>query len=158
MTWQESITLAVAITGAVLGIVNFWRATDLDRVRLKVIPQIYISADGLEGICVQVVNLSAFPITLSQVGFTLPDKQIYIGAWDWTRLNEPLPKRMEPRTAFTFYFRPGTFEDSRLAFARNAFAKTACGSEFTGVSAAFYGAVKECMALHWPETAHKKTD
>lgn len=146
MTWQESITLAVAIIGAVLGIVNFWRATDLDRVRLKVIPQLYLFDTGLEGICVEVVNLSAFAVTIRQIGFTLPGPQMLIGDMSWSHLNETLPKRMEPRTSFTLYFRPGTFEDPRLADARNAFAKTACGLQFTGVSGAFHQAVKDCRA------------
>ena len=50
---KNSITLAIAITGAVTGILglvfnflNTWRAFDRDKVKLKVIPKVYYPIKG----------------------------------------------------------------------------------------------------------------
>ena len=43
---RDDITLAIAILGAVLGILNFVRLWWRDRLRLKVIPKLYASIGG----------------------------------------------------------------------------------------------------------------
>jgi bacterioferritin-associated ferredoxin len=62
MTLISAVTLAVAIVGAVLGILNTWKAYDRDRPKLRVIPKHAIpvgAADPRLTFCIEVVNLSA---------------------------------------------------------------------------------------------------
>lgn len=60
-------TLAIAVLGAVLGVHNTWRAVLGDRVKLRV--RIHATAFGLRPACIQIVNLSAFPVTIVQAGW-----------------------------------------------------------------------------------------
>jgi len=95
MTTLESVTLITAITGAVggaigavLGIFNTWSQWSRNRVRLRVVPKIAFHAEDrgiycdhmpLEDerylfnyparLCIEVKNLSSFPVTISDVGF-----------------------------------------------------------------------------------------
>ena len=71
-----------AIVGCVLGIFNFIQVLLQRRVRLRVIPKLttirgggFFSSnrepipDGFA--CIEVINLSSFPVTLAEVGFSL---------------------------------------------------------------------------------------
>lgn len=70
MTWPAAITLAIAVLGAALGILNTWNSINDRRVRIRVVPKWSI-APGFSGMAIEVVNLSAFPITISEIGFTI---------------------------------------------------------------------------------------
>lgn len=70
MTWPAAITLAIAVLGAVLGILNTWNGINDRRVRIRVVPKWSI-APGFSGMAIEVVNLSAFAITISEIGFTV---------------------------------------------------------------------------------------
>ena len=59
-------TLAIAVLGAVLGLLNTWRALSGDRVRLRTRLVVEVPSGLLLGL--EVVNLSSFPITLAEVG------------------------------------------------------------------------------------------
>ena len=101
-----NLTAVTAIIGAGLGIWNllfsFWQR----RVRLKVIPK--LSAIRETGVlsndrellpdgcaCIEVVNLSAFPVTIAEVGFSIVGEEYRaIIIPNPTNL---LPKRLEPR-------------------------------------------------------------
>jgi hypothetical protein len=80
MTWSAAITLSIAVLGAVLGLLNTWNGINDRRVRLRVVPKWSISP-GFNGLAIEVVNLSAFPITVSEIGFTIG------------RSRGPLPRR-----------------------------------------------------------------
>lgn len=67
---NDAITLGIAIFGAVLGLVNTWHSLRSVRARLKVTPK-WAIAPGWSGLSVDVVNLSNFPVTITEVGFTL---------------------------------------------------------------------------------------
>src|ERR1039458_5149721 len=72
--------LVFGVTGAVLGILNTWRAFDRDRVRLRVSPIWFFRNDGVQTVHtlgVDVTNLSFFPVTVTSVGFTLSDGQLF---------------------------------------------------------------------------------
>ena len=63
--------LVFGVTGAVLGILNTWRAFDRDRVRLRVSPIWFFRNDGVQTVHtlgVDVTNLSFFPVTVTSVG------------------------------------------------------------------------------------------
>jgi len=70
MSVSSAITLAIAILGAVLGLLNTWNGINDRRVRLKVTPK-WSLAPGFQGLAIEVVNLSAFPVTISEIGFTI---------------------------------------------------------------------------------------
>jgi len=134
----EGITFGIALTGAVLGVINTWRAFDRDRIRLSVSPRIFFSSTGENGLCFEITNLGFLPVTLSQIGIDLwePAGQFYAFIprfLDSTRL----PHRMEARTAVTAYLPAGSDNDPKLKSARRVFVKTACGRVFYGNSPAF---------------------
>jgi hypothetical protein len=81
VTWQSWITLAIATLGAILGLYNSWNAYQVRKVRLRVIPKWSIG-DGFSGMGIEVINLSAFLITIYEVGLTIGKSR------------GPLPKRL----------------------------------------------------------------
>ena len=107
MTTLEAVTLTTAITGAacgvvgaVLGIINTWSLASRNRLRLRVRPYFAVVQRMRNGnyvgiarhfgepfpddvaphLCVEVVNLSSFPVTISEVGFGDPGSK-----GDWSR-------------------------------------------------------------------------
>lgn len=151
---KETYTFVIALAGAisgvigtVMGITNFMRALIKDRVKIKVYPQVNVflenkdeKVEPVARVCIEVVNLSDFPVTINDVGFFLNkyfkngkvsflDKQLMHGG--------KLPKRMEPRSAITVYHpNPGMFMDDVEKIC-GAYATTQCGREFKGNSKAF---------------------
>jgi uncharacterized repeat protein (TIGR01451 family) len=137
---MQNITLITAIAGlvfgvlgAVLGVINTWRAITHDKLRVRVNPVSRIRADTGEeiGFGIEVTNLSRLPVTIDMVGFDTIDKGIFLTWADITGCQ--LPQRMEPRTSFTAILPIRTEHDgwSRIVC---AFAQTACGQRFTGTS------------------------
>lgn len=71
MTTLENITLAIAVLGAVLGLMNTWYALDRTRVKLRVRPKHAFpvgAADPRLTFCIEVTNLSAFAVTIEETG------------------------------------------------------------------------------------------
>ena len=104
----------MASVGAVLGIINTWRAMDRDRVNLRVTTKTAIpfNIPGLGDdpiLCIEVLNLSAFPVTVTQVGFSLGgDQRLVLIDPIISPTQTRLPIRLEPRTSITCYAAPGT--------------------------------------------------
>jgi hypothetical protein len=139
-SWKELTTIAAALLGAVLGIMNTWNALAQRRVRLRVRPAnvrhvgggiITMSAKSEIGamFCIEVTNLSAFPVTIDEVGMTMgrttrmiraavPIPKIFDG--------KPWPRRLEPRESVSLYADIDSFE-MRGPQIRRAYASTACG-------------------------------
>ena len=157
---MQNLTLITAIAGlvfgsvgAVLGILNTWRALVRDRIRLRVIPMSLYYDDGREGFGIQVVNLSFFPITVKEVGFTLRgrDERLTFLASDIGGCQ--LPQRMEARTSFTARLPVRT--DNQWPFIHRAYADTECGRRFTGMSPALNRKIKQigtARRQHEPKT------
>lgn len=138
---MEAITLSIAVLGAVLGLINTWYNIDKNRVKLKIRPAHAIPVNipniSLKEInfCIEVTNLSSFPVTVSEVGFLYSDTKarsviinpIIIDGREW-------PRRLEPRSSVTCYIK---LDKSII---RNkikcAYAKTQCGVIKTGKSPA----------------------
>lgn len=75
---NPSLTFALAVLGAILGVVNTWHALDQRRVRVKVSPSYALAVvDGGHTapamFMIQVANPSTFPVTVSEIGFQLAD-------------------------------------------------------------------------------------
>lgn len=137
MTTTELITLPIAVVGAVLGIVNTWRGLDRDRLKLRVIPKIALPAGGLDRrqrLCIEVINLSTFPVTINEVGFHLKGTTSRWALVSPTLLDGgKFPRRLEPRSAFTAYFDPGPESDPGFPLiAKAAYASTDCQETKTG--------------------------
>ncbi|MDR3574430.1 MAG: hypothetical protein P4L50_11235 [Anaerolineaceae bacterium] len=141
ISWIDYVTLAIAAVGAVLGIMNTWNAMNQNRVRLKVRPVDTISmSQGRLGFGIEVINLSAFPVTVDDVGFSIKGQKID----KFGRLSvlqpgvidgKPWPRRLEAREAVSLYV------DRNAAAGHGhkidkAYAKTACGMTFFGDSEA----------------------
>jgi hypothetical protein len=139
ITLFQGSTLAIALLGAVLGVINTWRGLDQSRVKLRVVPAHAIPVGAVDpsiDFCIEVTNLSAFPVTLREIGllfrgaeeravFTINPLLLDGGPW---------PRRLEPRSSVTVY---GHKPDARFAqHVRCAYAKTECGVTETGTSGA----------------------
>jgi hypothetical protein len=162
MIWIQAITLAVAVTGAVLGIINTCTQLSKQRVRLRVVPMPAIvrgnfvlkRTDGPEfppsaaiQLCVEVVNLSTFPVTVDEIGFG-PDRKRKHRHFIIPLQNygDQLPKRLESREAMTVYAQPGLRLDPKIVWKPRAYAKTACGRVSYGSSPAFKQYVEQMGA------------
>lgn len=137
MAWKDEITLSIAafgavvgFTGMVLGLYNAWAARDLRRVHVRVMlirtPRRNMKEHQP---AFEVVNLSTFPVKVSEVGFTLGwrhRRQVFdpITIEQW-------PQRIEARDAVTVFF------DVDLLFAQDqrltgVYAKLASGEIIMG--------------------------
>jgi hypothetical protein len=71
LPWKDIITIGLASIGAVLGVMNAWNALSQRRVRLVVRPMFaHQSSGGAPMLSISVRNLSNFPLTIDEVGFT----------------------------------------------------------------------------------------
>ena len=139
----EAITLGVAIigvasglTGASLGIMNTWRDIRRDKVRISVQVNGAIMALHLGQVDtkleIRVVNLSEFPVTISDVGFKLKGrKTATLATVAGIEPNGSLPNRLEPRTVYSKLFDIEAI--AKLASGIEcAYANTQCGVVATG--------------------------
>ena len=165
MTITEGITLSVAVIGAVLGIVNIVRDLAKDRVRLRVIPKLAVQADDGSGrlgwitgicrnpfpdsatqrLCVEIVNLSTFPVTVKEVGFGRKEgpQGLRHVMTSMHGSGDQLPKRLESRQSMTVYDAYCLTLDPRLMTHAVAYAETDCGTRVYGTSPAFQSYVQE---------------
>lgn len=139
MTLFDAFTFAIAVLGAILGLINTWHAIDRTRVKLKVTPKHAIPVGGMDKrltFCIEVTNLSTFAVTVNDVGVfykrTL-ERASYInpilldtGGW---------PRRLESRSSVTVYGERPILKVGHKF--KCAYARTACGVTCTGTSPAF---------------------
>lgn len=149
----QAVTFAIALVGAVLGILNTWRNFDRDKIKIRVNPTNLLtlattySGEEIEnrGICVEVINLSTFPITIIEIGFanfypftnkirgskSIPLKWQNLGSYS-------LPQRLESRESTSYFIFEEVLENHQnLKSIKYAYAKTACGHFFKGTSKLF---------------------
>ncbi len=109
---KDVITIAIAVVGAVLGIINTWQVLDQRRVRLRVVPQIarmfFRGEFGKPMGCIEVINLSAFPVRIHEIGFTIKgdprsNKRLVISA-PLTADQKPFARTLPARHSVTGYF------------------------------------------------------
>jgi len=134
----QMITLSVAVLGAVLGIINTWQGLDKSRVKLKVRPAHAIpvgAANPRLTFCIEVTNLSTFPVTVCDVGV------FYAGTDRRGSILDPFlvdggpwPRRLEARSSVTVYSqKPASNHEHKITY---AYARTECGYTRTGTSPA----------------------
>jgi hypothetical protein len=138
VTVVEAITLAIALLGAVLGVINTWRAIDASRVKLKVVPGHAIPVGGANpslDFYIAVTNLSTFPVTIKEVGILYrgTDKRaVFVNPF--LADGGPWPRRLEPRSSISVYGqRPDLMRGHPISC---GYAETDCGVRKCGTSPA----------------------
>lgn len=139
MDWSAAITLAIAVLGAVLGLLNTWHSIDNRRLKVRVRFLNVVALDDSIDAGIEVTNLSAFPLTIREVGMTLrrargrPAEVLLIVP----RVASPreLPARLEPREQTTVYFKAAELPHIAAELGK-AYAKTTCGETFKGETGA----------------------
>ncbi len=124
---RDDITLAIALLGALLGVINTFRDISRDRPRLKVAIKAYIMTHA-QGFCIEVVNTGQVAAQVTQVGIALSRRDIFIIPY-W-QMSQQLPKMLAPGASVSFYAPPGTEYHPDLARARRAFARIGTGRSF----------------------------
>jgi hypothetical protein len=136
--WKTLVVPSTALLGAALGILNTWNSISQRKVKLRVRPAYAIAVPSRNvAFSIEVVNLSSFPITLSDVGLTIPK---LFGEPSRQAIADPmvtdgkrLPRRLETREAVSFYFDPYIFRGKKIG---EAYARTVCGETEYGTSQA----------------------
>jgi hypothetical protein len=139
MTILQAATLAIAVLGAVLGLINTWHQLDRTRVKLRVVPKHVIpygAADSRLTFCIEVTNLSAFAVTVEEAGVFYKGTDSR-GAYTQPILidNGPWPRRLESRESVTVYGQPPSVKPGYPL--KCAYARTTCGVVRRGNSPAF---------------------
>lgn len=139
MSIAGAVTLAIAILGAVLGLINTWHAIDRKRVKIRVRPKHAIPVGAVDPritFCIEITNLSEFAVTVDETGV------LYKGTDARGAYTQPIllngkswPRRLEPRSSVTVYGQSPQSEPGRTL--RCAYAHTECGVIRTGTSPAF---------------------
>jgi len=142
-----AITLAIALVGAILGIINTFLSIDRHRVKIKVTPKVSFPVGQQEKrkcLAIEILNLSDFPVTISQVGI------LYRGTKDRGEIVLPnisdggsYPRRLDSRVSFTVRSSPEVILENKFADVYCAYTETDCGVLTKGRSAALKGLIKE---------------
>jgi hypothetical protein len=147
---QTGITLGIALLGAALGVLNYWRSVTRDRICLRVSARWYTDPERtINGVGIEVVNLGFFPVTVAEIGFLGPGRTRFPEAVGMH--NSSLPHRLEPRAAFTALLPAGAQNDDAFARIVGAYATTVCGLRFTADGRQ----VRDCLKT--ARTAEKRT-
>jgi hypothetical protein len=137
---RDDVTFALALLGSVLGVIGIWREFDRDRVKLRVTPKVAYPVnmhDDRPRLCIDVINLSAFPVTVREVGFTVWLSRHRLAIISPLLVDgKAWPRRLEPRESLTAYCSPDLASDVKLAAVRRAYAKTDCDETRYGKSKA----------------------
>lgn len=138
MNWASAVTLAIAVLGAVLGVINTWNTISNRRVRLRVRPLWAVTATG-QFVGIEVTNLSTFPVTVSDVGmlyrrpWSQAPERAAITAPEFSD-GDHWPRKLDPREQVTAYIHPAHLPRGRNFW--GAYARTICGEIAYGRSPA----------------------
>jgi hypothetical protein len=113
---KDFLTTGCAGLGAALGIINTVTSVNQRRVKLRVTPKMSVrnergvlsnSSKLLPGSApaVEVINLSAFPVTIAEAGFKLKgEKGGVVPHPPFVIDNKPWPRRLDSRESVTVHF------------------------------------------------------
>jgi hypothetical protein len=131
MTIIQSITLAIALLGATLGLINTWFALDKSRVKLRLVPKsAYPFGSDAPNVdfCIEVTNLSAFAIYLDEGGVLYSGtskRGVIINPIFHNEINGVWPKKLESRESTSIYMRVSPSDSGHKA--ESVYMKTQCG-------------------------------
>jgi len=164
----DPVSFSIAALGAVLGVINTWRAYKRDQLNIRVIPKAYISSkngfitvtkipdkassvhklnpnfdEKLNDVCIEVTNLSVFPVTISEAGFYRRESIDRFLLRDYLIPGERrLPILLEPRSSFTIYVLPDHKFRTFYHLLKSAYIITDCDVTVKGTSSAFKAVVR----------------
>jgi hypothetical protein len=100
-----------------------------------------LNPDGVRGFGIEVINPSAFAVTITEVGFTFHQRRVnksprYVIAYPQLPDRKPWPRRLEAREAVSIYFDLNDLEQHRGQKLGKAYATTICGESRYGDSPA----------------------
>ena len=139
--WKDVFTISAAAVGAVLGVMNTWNSLNLRRVRLRVLPAHAIVPNIEQPMfSIEVTNLSSFPLTVKEVGFTLGGNRADRGSRAVVPMpivpdGKPWPRRLEARESVSLLLPVSSLYGNRAGMGR-AYVQTACGELRYGSSPA----------------------
>ncbi len=137
----EWIAMLGALVGVVLGVRSEIRAWRAERPRLRVVPKVGFATQnaGFPPVVlgVEVINKSALPVTIDQVGFTLK------GSTDRLTIMHPLaspsvklPLRLEGHSSVGLWLDPARLDPGQVSRLKKGFVVTATDDEVAGASTA----------------------
>jgi hypothetical protein len=138
MNWpltKDIATLAIATTGAVLGIINTVSGSKQRKVKLSAIAKFAtpFSGFGERGApmgCIEVTNLSHFPVYVAEIGFEIiGSEQRYSITLPITMDGQPFARKLDSRQSITGYF---DLNLRRGGVAGRCFVRTESGEKFFG--------------------------
>jgi hypothetical protein len=137
--WMIYFTFAAAMLGAILGIIKLWKSINRDKIKLKVIPRHAIPVGSTDSSIIgsiEVINLSLFTITLSEIGLSLKDTEERLQLIN-PLLSEcgKLPMRLEAKASITAFFFRSDIANC-ISGIKCAYACTVSGEKFNGNSPA----------------------
>ena len=147
---QTIITVALGAIGTTLGVVNFIRDIMSSRVRLRIrcYPFAILQPGNiLDNIgCVEVVNLSSFPVTLKEVAFEPRVRQSgrFTVRNDGCLNDKRLPVRIDPRDSVQIIYKDKNSLETMVKQSRRVIAETACGKICFGKLKHYHDIIKKC--------------
>jgi hypothetical protein len=152
---KDIIVSLAAFVGMCLGIYNFWKERDKEKVKLRVIPisvqkKVVDPLGNIIGFitsenefkdnssqdlfAIGIVNISRFTVIINEIGFLVSGTKQRMSIPIPLLVNqEKLPKKLEPRETVTFYVNLQTILSSpNVKNIYCAFAKTSCDHIETG--------------------------
>lgn len=168
MEWTDIKDIAISVAamiGMFLGIWNFISEKKQQKVKLKVTPlsirntntmQVGANAfrtssdhfsleDMPDGLAIEIVNMSLFPVTITEVGLHAP-KRLNRFAVPLPELtdNGKWPRKLESREKVTAIIDwPSLLESEGTNLIKTAYASTACGATIKGTSKAMESFIKQ---------------
>lgn len=128
------ISAAAGVIGTAISVLSFKQTVSGQTPKLNVIPVPgWTTPQLIPCVCVEVVNLSSFPVTISEIGLNCHSGRRYVAIGFLTNGSQ-LPQRVEPRASLTAYFLAA---DVDINLVTTAFAKTSCGHVQEGDSPAW---------------------
>lgn len=130
--WIQSITTALAVLGAVLGVMNAWRNWVHDRVNVRVLASGGSTTYGEPTICITVRNLSRFAVTIDGVSFSRADgRHTPVNLLPGHFMDQgALPKRLESRTSLAVFVPLSALPSNYQSVFTDVRCNTACGFVF----------------------------
>jgi len=131
----DPFSFGLGAAGTLLGVLNYWRTWEKDRVRVRVRAGVSLSLGHNRtetGLFVEIVNLSNFPVTITSARFLLDGTD-----WEFILMppylnGETLPKRLEPREAVSIFTSAEVLRDPQSTAIKEVVAYTACGEQIRG--------------------------
>ncbi|MEF3698773.1 hypothetical protein [Desulfolutivibrio sp.] len=144
---ENTLTLIIAVIGAILGVFNTAYAVSRDRLKVVVVPKMartHLSGKPVNILCIEVINKGTSSITISEVGFGLRHTKERMALVEPIFIDgKMLPYRLEARESFSAYTNENIFFEIGFNDIKNAYATTSCGKKFVGTSPALKDVVRK---------------